>query len=243
VGRSGSGGGRGGPEKARALGRGGAERIVPTNLRLSLTIFQLGFAIDSASGFAALLTHASQLPFHGLILLLTPVFSVFGILFLWIGRHEWNELHRARVRYTNLAFAVSLVAIALAAAPVAYLVLAGGPTPSGWLLAEFGAAIALVFAVTFVTYALVVAHLVARLGEILMALGLGWAALVSAAIGIELSPSLGEIVKSISQHSTSIGTTLSPITLLDALLGFSYLAFFLAFTDAHYRVSRGLAPS
>jgi hypothetical protein len=39
-----------------------------------------------------------------------------------------------------------------------------------------------------------------------------------------------------------VGAIFQPITLLDALLAFSYLAFFIAFVDAHYRVAKGLPP-
>jgi hypothetical protein len=215
---------------------------VPTNLRLSLAIFQLGFAVECVSGFVVLATHAAQLPFHGLFLLITPAFTAFGVLFLWIGRHEWNELHRTRVRYTNLAFAASLLAIGLAVAPLAYLAATHTDSPPGWLSAEFGVAAALVIGVTFVTYALVAAHLVGRTGEVAMALALGWTVLVTAAIGIALDPQLAPIAQAVSGGSRSFLPSLSPITTLDALLAFSYLGFFLAFVDAHFRVARGLDP-
>jgi Na+/phosphate symporter len=212
------------------------------NLRLALTVFKVGFAVESASGFFALVSGAGQLPFNGLLLILTPASSAVGILFLWVGRHEWNELHRSRVGHANLAFAVSLVATVLAAAPIAYLTAIGDPTPPGWLAVEFGAAIAVVFGITFVTYALVAAHLVGRLGEIAMGAGLVWAVVLSAAIGFVLAPQLDPIVQTIAARSPAIDPIVRPITLLDALLAFSYLAFFLAFTDAHYRVALGLVP-
>ena len=212
------------------------------NLRLSLTVFKVGFAAESAGGFVALLSGATKLPFNGVLLLLNPAFAAVGILFLWIGRHEWNELHRARVGHANLAFAVSLVATVLAAAPIGILSLYGNPSPPSWLGIEFGAAIALVFGVTFVTYALVAAHLVGRMGEIAMGVGLGWAVLLSGLIGVALAPDLQPIVHSVTARSPAVGAIFQPITLLDALLAFSYLAFFLAFADAHYRVAKGLTP-
>ena len=212
------------------------------NLRLSLTIFKIGFAVESVSGFLALASTSRQLPLHGIVIFLGPAFTALGVLFLYLGRHEWNELHRTRVRYANLAFLVSLAAIALAAAPIAFLTFTGSQGSPGWLGVEFGVAVALVFAVTFVTYALVAAHLVGRLGEVAMALGLGWAAIVSAAIGLALSGQLTPIVRTIAERSAAVGPIVDPITLLDALLAFSYLAFFVAFVDAHYRVARGLDP-
>jgi len=212
------------------------------NLRLSLTVFKIGFAAESAGGFVALISGSTRLPFDGALVLLNPAFTAVGILFLWIGRHEWNELHRTRVGHANLAFAASLVAIALAGAPIGILSLYGNPGPPSWLGYEFGAAIAAVFAVTFVTYALVAAHLVGRLGEIAMGIGLAWAVLLSSLIGIALAPNLQPIVLSVTGRNPGVGVIFQPITLLDALLAFSYLAFFLAFVDAHYRVAKGLTP-
>lgn len=188
------------------------------------------------------MTNSSQLPFHGYLALLSPVFSAVGILFLWFGRHEWNEIHRTRVGYANLAFLLNLVAIALAVAPIAYLSLTGRSDSTGLLGVEFGASVALVFGVTFVTYALVAAHLVGRWGEVAMGLGLAWAVVISGLIGIDLSPQLGPIVNAVVARSAAVEAATRPITLLDALLAFSYLAFFLAFADAHYRVVKHLTP-
>ena len=213
--------------------------LLTVNLRLSLTIFKVGFLVESAGGFFGLVSNSSSLPLHGYLLLLTPLFSVFGILLLWVGRHEWNSIHHRRVGYAHLAFVLSLVAIALAAAPIAYLIWRGDATQPGWLGLVFGAAVALVFGLTFVTYAAVAAHLVGRLGEAAMGIGLAWAFGVSALIGFSLSPQLDPIVHSIVARSASVASIFDPIRLLDALLGFSYLAFFLAFAEAHYRVAQG----
>ena len=212
------------------------------NLRLSLTVFKIGFAVQSASGFAALASNSGTIPYHGALILLNPLFSVLGIIFLWIGRHEWNELHRTRVGHTNLAFGLSLLATALAAAPVAYLTAVGGPTPPAWLVLEFGVSVALVFGITFVTYVLIASHLVGLFGKVAMAIGLVWAIVLSAAIGIALASQLHPIVSTLLVRSLAIDAITRPIVLLDALLAFSYLAFFLAFVDAHYRVVRGRVP-
>jgi hypothetical protein len=212
------------------------------NLRLSLTIFKIGFAVQSAGGFVALASHSSQLPLHGDLLLLSPLFSALGILFLWLGRHEWNHLHHRRVGHASLAFAASLVAIVLAVVPIAYLSTVGSTNPPGWLAVEFGAAIAVVFSATFVTYALVASHLVGLPGRVAMGLGLAWSILISALIGLALSPQLQTISRDVVSRSPAIAPIAQPITLLDALLGFGYLAFFVAFVDAHYRVATGAVP-
>jgi uncharacterized membrane protein YidH (DUF202 family) len=213
------------------------------NLRLSLTIFKIGFAAESASGFVALAGGAAQLPFHGYLVLLGPVFTALGILFLWVGRHEWNELHHSRVRHASLVFFGSLAAIALVVAPIAYLALTSPANFTGWLGLEFGLAIALVFGLTFVTYALVAAHLVGPLGRVAMAVGLAWSILVSAFLGLDLSPVLPPIARAILVRAPGSVALPGPVILLDALFAFSYLAFLIAFSDAHYRVARGLDRS
>lgn len=210
------------------------------NLRLALTVFKVGFAAESASGFVALAGGASQLPFHGFLVLLNPAFTALGILFLWVGRHEWNELHRTRVGHANLAFGLTLLAIVLAAIPVAYLTLVGGATSGGWPTVLFGAAVGFVFGATFITYALVASHLVGRVGEIAMGVGLGWAVILSGLIGLALSAQIDPIVHLVVSRNISVAPILNPITLLEALLSFSYLAFLVAFSDAHYRVAHGL---
>jgi len=96
--------------------------------------------------------------------------------------------------------------------------------------------------VTFLTYALVAAHLVGRSGEVAMGLGLAWGVIVSGLIGAALAPNLHPIVTAVTGRSTAIVAATHPITLLDSLLAFSYLAFFFAFVDAHYRVAKGLTP-
>lgn len=211
------------------------------NLRSSLTVFKVGFAAESAGGFVALLSGAATLPFNGALVLLNPAFSALGIGLLWVGRHEWNELHRTRVGHANIAFAVSIIATVAAVVPIGVLSVLGSSAPPSWVAIEFGAAIALVFAVTFVTYALVAAHLVGRPGEVAMGLGLVWAVVLSGLIGVALAPQLQPIVHSVAARSPAVGPIFQPITLLDALLAFSYLAFFVAFVDAHYRVVKGLA--
>ncbi len=209
------------------------------NLRASLTVFTIGFIVEGVGAFLVLTPGAGLLPFHGYLILLGPVFSVLGILFLWIGRHEWNELHHRRVGFARFAFVASLVAIALAAAPVAYLASMGGAAAPGWLGFEFGVAVALIFALTFVTYVLVAAHLVGRVGEVAMGIGLVWALIISALIGLALSPQLGPIVTAVMARTPAIGQVTRPIQQLDAWMGFSYLAFLVAFVDAHHRVAAG----
>jgi|SRR5579871_840490 len=212
---------------------------VTTNLRTALAIFQAGFLLESVSGFAALIVGVAALPFHGAILLVGPAFSGAGVLFLWIGRHEWNETHAQRVGHATLAFAVTLVALLLAALPVAILTAEGSSAPPAWAAWEFGAAVALVIGASFLTYGLVAAHLVGRTGRVGLAASLLWAWIVAAVLGLLLAPQLGTIVHLIQARSGPYDSVTRPLGPLEALLAISYLAFFVLFSEAHYRVARG----
>jgi hypothetical protein len=123
---------------------------------------------------------------------------------------------------------------------VVYLLGVNYRAPPSWLGAEFGVAVAATFVLGFFTYALLTAHLVGRIGEVAIGLGLAWALLISAAIGSVLAPRLGEIATAVASGAGGVAPLVQPIAFLDALLAFSYIAFFVAFVDAHYRVATGV---
>ena len=214
---------------------------MPPNLRLSLTIFSVGFAIESAVDLYHLVTGSSQLVAGGALFLLGSVATVLGLLFLWIGRHEWNEVHRARVRHAHAAFAAILALGAAAVGPVAYyLYTAHGPLP-GWVPTEVGIAVGLSIIVTVWMYVVVVLHLVDFGGKAL--LGLSLAASVPPAywIGFSVAQNLPTYVNAAMGNPPSLVTQVEPLFQLFSWLFASYLLLLVAFTDAHRRVVRGVA--
>ncbi len=216
---------------------------MPSRLRTSLAIFEVGFALESLAGFIVLLGGGTAFPDRALIVFLSPLFSFLGLLWLWIGRSEWNEAHSRRVGHVNAAFGLSLFAAVLAAGLVVWLAQMGVTTPPGWAGLAFGTAVGSVLALTFLTYVLVASHLVGPVGEISMAFGLLWALLLSILIGAALIPELTPLVADVASHNPAIGPILAPITLLASLFALSYLAFLVAFADAYGRVGRGPAAS
>lgn len=180
------------------------------------------------------LPSAAELPFVSL------AFSGLGLLFLIVGRREWNDLHLARVRYATVVFVATLAAVGAAVVPVALLVATGTTDPSSAVRSAFGGAVAAAFALGFATYAIAVTHLVGRPGEIAIGLGIGWAVVVSVEVGAVLARALGQLVAAAAVRSLGVSNALAPVREWDALLAFSYLAFFYAFTEAHHRVR--LAP-
>ncbi|HZY70457.1 MAG TPA: hypothetical protein VFF67_05710 [Thermoplasmata archaeon] len=208
------------------------------NLRLSLAIFSLGFAIEGAGALYSFATHSSQLPGGTLLLFVSPAFTVLGLLFLFIGRHEWSELHRRRVRHAHGAFGLVVLLLILAAAPVAYfgLVAPPGDTPP-WAAFLFGGAVAGFLFFSYVTYALVVFHLVGGGGKAAVGLAVLWSAVIGAEVGAVLAGQFGTFLLAVRARSLSVAGVAAPVSFELSLLFGAYFLFLAAFLDAHRRVA------
>lgn len=212
------------------------------NLRLSLAVFSIGFAIQVAGDVYALAVTGTSLGNRGYLLALGPAFTLLGLLFLWVGRHEWNELHRRRVRHAHLAFLASVLFLVLAIVPLVWAVLLASTSLPAWAHLLFAIGIAGTFFLTFLTYALVVFHLIGPPAKIAVLFGLVWSAGIAILIGLALDAHLSRIVGAILQRSLAFGSILSPISILEAYLVVTYLILLAAFVHAHRRIARG-APT
>jgi cellulose synthase/poly-beta-1,6-N-acetylglucosamine synthase-like glycosyltransferase len=210
------------------------------NLRLSLAVFSVGFAIQAAGDAYALAVGNTTLGHRELLLLLGPAFTVLGLLFLWVGRHEWNELHRQRVRHAHLSFFASLVFLALAVTPLAWAAVLGYGSLPLWAHVLFAVGIAGTFSLTFLTYALTIFHLIGPAAKAAVILGFLWAVGVAFLIAAALDQRLSTIVSAVLQRSLSFGTVFSPVSALEAYLIVTYLIFLAAFVHAHRRIVRGV---
>ncbi|MGD1099970.1 MAG: hypothetical protein ABR888_06505 [Thermoplasmata archaeon] len=209
-----------------------------SNLRISLTILSAGFAVEGGGEVYSLLTAGSFLPGTSLLFLLPAVVTLLGLLFLLIGRHEWDELHRARLRRANQIFGLSLLAGFVAGIEVT--VLAAYPHVGAPLWAEvlFGAAAGSFLLGTFVTYAQFVFHLVTRPSKVALVASTLWALAVSAIIAQTLAADLPSILGTIGAHSFSIDYLISPVDYLASFLFVSYFLLLAAYVDAHITVVR-----
>ena len=88
--------------------------------------------------------------------------TLLGMLFILIGRHEWDENHRARVRRANQIFGLSLMAGFVTGIEVTLLAVYAGIGAPLWAEVVFGAAVGSFVLGTFVTYAQLIFHLVTR---------------------------------------------------------------------------------
>ena len=155
-----------------------------TNLRISLTILTVGFAVEGGGEAYSLLTAGSFLPGTSLLFLFPAIITLLGLLFILVGRHEWDELHRARVRQANLIFGLSVLAgvvAAIAVALLAYYPSLGVPL---WAEILFGVATAAFVLGTFVTYAQLVFHLVRRPSKAALIVSIVWSELPAASLSL-----------------------------------------------------------
>jgi hypothetical protein len=214
-----------------------------TNLRISLTILTVGFAIEGGGEAYSLLTAGSFLPGTSLLFLLPSIATLLGLLFLLIGRHEWDELHRARVHRANLIFALSVLAGVVAALELAILATVAGIGTPWWTQLLFGAAVGAFVLGTFVTYAQLVFHLVTRPSKVALVASILWALVVSAFVGQAMGADLPTILGLIAARSFSVGSLIAPIDYLASFLFISYFLLLAAYLDAHVTVARGVRPA
>jgi hypothetical protein len=210
-----------------------------TNLRLSLTILTVGFAIEGGGELYSVLSGGRFQPGVNLLFLLPVVMTLAGLLFVWIGRHEWNEIHHARVRQAHVVFALTLLGAVIAAGVLAALVLRPSLGVPLWARGLFAAAIGSLVLGTFVTYALLVFHLVPRPSKALLLASLVWSLLVAGLVGAAISAHLSTIVALAEKRSATIPTFISPIDSLSSYLFVSYFLLFAAYLDAHRTVLQG----
>ncbi len=210
-----------------------------TNLRISLTILSIGFAIEGAGEAYSLISTGSLLPGTSIVFLLSTAVTLLGLLFLFLGRHEWNELHRSRAARTNQIFLLSLLGGFIAAVEVVILwqyPSIGTPPWAEWL---FGAALGSLVLGTFITYSYLVFHLVRNPSKVVLVVSAIWALLVSAYIARDLAADLPSIVNAVSSRSLTVESLVSPVDYLASYLFVSYFLLFAAYLDAHSVVAKG----
>jgi hypothetical protein len=209
-----------------------------TNLRVSLTILSVGFAVEGGAELYSLLTAGAFLPGTSLFFLVPAAATLLGLLFLLIGKHEWGDVHQARVRRTNRLFGLSLAAAFVAAVELAVLAAYPSLGLPLWATVLFGTAVAGFLFGTFLTYAQLVAHLVSRPSKAALVVATVWALGVSVFIGAALASDLPTILTAIATRSFSIAYLVSPVDYLASFLFVSYFLLLGAYVDAHLTVAR-----
>jgi len=210
-----------------------------SKLRLTLAILSLGFAIEGAIEAYTYLSRSYQLPYAALIFILGPLVTLAGIIVLWMGRHEWNDLLSRRFRRAHRTFGFSLLALIVAAALLVWYSYGSTAPASWWVSWGFGAAVMVSLLLTFATYVLIAYHLTAMVGKALLLLALGWAAVVSFWIGQVLAQDFGAIVLVLQTRTLADGSLSASIAGPEPYLALTYALLTIAYIDAFCRVPAG----
>jgi hypothetical protein len=211
-----------------------------TNLRISLTILTIGFGIEGGGEVYSLSTQGSFLPGTSLLFLFPAIMTLLGLMFVLIGRHEWDELHRARVRQANLIFGLSVLAGVIALVELGLLSYYPGIGSPLWAELLFGTMVGAFVLGTFITYAQLVFHLVSRPSKVVLIASIAWALVVSAYVAQAVASDLPTILILIATRSFSIGSLIAPVDYIASFLFLSYFLLLIAYLDAHMTVVRGL---
>lgn len=211
-----------------------------TNLRLSLSILSVGFAIEGSAELYAFLSKGAYRPGANVLFVLPFAMTVLGLLFVWVGRHEWNALHRSRVRQAHLVFGLSLVGALVAGTVVGALTLepaAGAPV---WAEGLFGAGVGSLVLGAFLTYALLVFHLVPGPSKALLLASLVWALIVAVFVGGAMAVNLPSILELATQRTLTVPSLFRPVDALASYLFVSYFLLLAAYVDAHRTILNGV---
>jgi hypothetical protein len=209
------------------------------NLRIALTILSIGFAAEGAAEVYTRLVPGASAPGAGVFYLLPLVLTGIGLIFVWVGREEWNDVHRGRVGSANRAFALSLLGAVVAGAVLALLVAVPSLGTPEWAALVFGAAVGSLVFGTFVTYAYLVFHLISNPARAAVALSLVWAFAISALVAVGIAGALPTILSIIQARTLTIPSFVAPIDALVSYLFVSYFLLLAAYIEAHVAVARG----
>ncbi len=209
------------------------------NLRVSLAILAAGFGIEGGSELASFASRGAFQPGPNVLFVLPAVMTLIGLLFVWIGRHEWNLLHHERVRSAHIVFGLSLLGGVVGGAVIGALVAFPQLGTPLWASLAFGAAIGSLVLGTFVTYVLLVFHLVARPSQLALFGSLAWALLVSVLVASAFAAHCADIVGLAVHRTLTVPAFFSSVDTLTSYLFVSYFLLLAAYLVAHGTVARG----
>jgi uncharacterized membrane protein YidH (DUF202 family) len=212
------------------------------NLRLSLSIFTVGFLIEAGVNGYDVLTGTPTGRTGEILFIIGALATVVGVTFLTIGRHEWNELHKQRVHHAHLTFILTVLLALAAAGPVAYYAYMTSVAIPSWLAYEVGAAVAGSLFFSFVLYAIIVHHLLGRAGRVILGLALVAAIPVVGIVGYHIAGGLPVYLTTVRMSPTKLVALIEPLAVYLDYMFLAYGLFAVAFIDAHRRVAKGLLP-
>lgn len=209
------------------------------NLRISLTILTIGFGIEGGAELYWLLTQGAFLPGSSFLFIFPAIMTGLGLLFILIGRAEWDDRHRTKVHQANMIFGLSLLAGVIATVELSFLAYYPSLGTPLWAGVLFGTALGAFVLGTFITYAQLVFDLVSRPSKAALIAAIVWALLISIFIGLALAAALPAILNFVGTRTLSVGSLVEPINYLASFLFVSYFILLIVYLDAHVTVARG----
>jgi hypothetical protein len=208
--------------------------------RAALLTFAAGFLIEGSTEayqfFAEGYLNRGWIGFYYVGLVTTGI----GFCLMYLGRHEWTETHRRRVRvghrlaWASLAiFAAATLAIAVVGSIDGGPGGSGGPAVLAWLV---GGLVALAFGSFFLGLAAVVEHLVGRVWKALAWAAFGWSLGVAVLTGVVVGAQFASLVRQFFTNPLLLVSSFAPLAFVMAPLFVTYFLFTAVFLVA----ARGL---
>lgn len=213
-----------------------------SKIRLTLVLLIIGFIIEGAIGAYTLLSGSSSLPYAALILFLGPFITLAGLLVLWAGRRQWNDLISRDFRHAHRVFGLSVVALVFAVLPIGWYTYQPAAVIPWWVYWGFGAAVVFAFLLTFATYVLLAFPLTSVVGKGVLTLALAGAGVLSFLIGIAVALEFGAILLLVQTHSLAVMALNSPIAGLESYFAVVYALLIIGYLDA-YRLTPPSVPN
>jgi uncharacterized membrane protein YidH (DUF202 family) len=207
-----------------------------SKLRLTLAILTIGFAIEGAMEAYAYVSRSYRLPYAAVIFILGPFVTLAGILVLWMGRNQWNDLLSRRFRHAHRTFGLSLVALVAGVGLLGWSSYGSAAPVSWWVSWGFGAALMASLFLSFATYVLLALHLTGWVGKALLLLALGWAAVVSFWMGQVLAQDFGAIIRDLQTRTLANGSLNATVAGFGSYFALTYALLIIAYLDAFRRV-------
>ncbi len=209
------------------------------NLRIALTILSVGFALEGTEELYSLLTASSRVPGASALFVLPVLLAVVGLALVWVGKDEWDVVHRAHARKAGLLFVGSLTAGFVAIGIPALLYAAPGLGTPVWAEAIFGGAAGSLGFGLFLVYGSLVYHLASGISRIAILLAVAWSLVVAVDISLLLARNLSAIVLLVNHPTVTVPAFVSDAELLVSYLFVSYFLLLGAYVEVHVAVARG----
>jgi hypothetical protein len=212
-------------------------------LRAVLLVLAIGFAVEAAGSAYLYIGGSFAFGAAGVFLGLGPLCALLGVLILWVGRRQWSLVSGSRLHSADVAFGLSVLAMAAMLGLVGWYAYEGASSLPGPLLMGFALAAWAALFLTFATFALIVRDLSGIGGRILLGVGLAWAAGVSAWMAVGLASETGPILRILETHSMQVAPVVDPVAGITGYLAPTYVLLLAAYLAALRRVRAPPIPS